>query len=108
MKVEIEVDVPDGWRAVAYREPRIGEWILTEGGPSQVTYELAFRYIILEKVEPKRESRWIAVGTEPSGWESRSACVAGTCRIEKVVIERRDYENGKLVAVTLEDEGEEA
>jgi hypothetical protein len=28
----VTVNVPDGWEAVAYREPTIGEWYLTSGG----------------------------------------------------------------------------
>lgn len=31
MKIEIEVDIPKGWKAVAYRVPNVGEWYLGEG-----------------------------------------------------------------------------
>jgi len=39
MKVEIEVDVPKGWKVVAYRAPLYGENILNEEGRAEKILE---------------------------------------------------------------------
>lgn len=118
-KVEIEVDVPDGWRAVAYRPVRAGEWYIStvSGFALQAGSEYHDPRLILEKVEPKRESRWRllpALHSSPS-YSYLYATIADAKRAvgcnhngEFLRMERLDYEDGKLVAVTLEPEGEEA
>ncbi len=106
-KVEIEVDVPDGWKPT-------GEFKFA------VPYEGAEPAIIgrllLEKVEPKRESRWLNVFCDnitDCPWvgtvfqtrdfsDSSARCTKST----RQGCIRIDYEDGKLVDVTLEPEGE--
>lgn len=109
MKVEIEVDVPDGWRVTGYRQVKAYDYFMCmPGSVSQWLSEVESddAYLILEKVDPKRESRWVGVACMPSGWDCRDGCVDAISKIGGIVLERRDYENGKLVAVTLEPEGE--
>lgn len=82
-KIEIEVDVPDGWEATGEYDP---------GLP---------RYLILRRKEPVRESRW--------GWSccSFSSYKEARATYPNIPIVREDLIDGKLVAVTLEPLGEE-
>lgn len=56
-KHEIEIpDLPDGWRAVAYREPKIGEHYLTEIGDVSISNfnNCGELNLIIEKIKPRR------------------------------------------------------
>lgn len=57
-KVEIEVDIPKGWKAVAYRVPNAGEWYLGEGEiPCQMELRncnLNEPWLVIEKEKPVR------------------------------------------------------
>lgn len=110
MKVEIEVDVPDGWRVVGYRQVKAYDYFMClPGSISQWLSEVESddAYLILEKVEPKRESRWANLYHHTSGMlcRSRDECT-NVLSGERVSLIRIDYEDGKPVAVTLEPEGE--
>ena len=55
MKAEIEVDIPKGWKAVAYRCPREGEYFLYQNGSVIRAKSAMFSfYIIVEKEKPVR------------------------------------------------------
>jgi len=116
-KVEIEVDpAPAGYRYTGeYRRVAPGEHYAYEG-ESHKCYGERGCYLILEKVEPKRESRWLNVfhdNATDCPWvgivfqtrNSSDSSARYTKSIRKGCI-RLDYEDGKLVAVTLEPEGE--
>ena len=110
-KFEIEVDVPDGWRIKCQGTRNDIRPVLT---PNSCTTQIVAN-IILEKVEPKRESRWRLLPTlhsspsysylYPTLADARRA-IGCNHNGEFLRMERLDYENGKLVAVTLEPEGE--
>lgn len=57
-KHEIEIpDLPDGWRAVAYRNANTGEFVIGSGGVEQVRGSITktiTRYLIVEKIKPRR------------------------------------------------------
>lgn len=54
MKHEIEIpDLPEGWRAVAYREPVEGEYYLMEGIHLHGTGRCE-EMLIVEKIPPRR------------------------------------------------------
>lgn len=81
-KIEIEVDVPDGWEATGEYDP---------GLP---------RYLILRRKEPVRESRWSpALFNYPTAKSCSNACFGAPAI-------RGEFVDGKLVAVTLEPLGE--
>jgi hypothetical protein len=107
-KVEIEVDpAPAGYRYTGeYRRVAPGEHYAYEG-ESHKCYGERGCYLILEKLEPKRESRWANLYQHRSGMlcRSRDECTDALSG-ERVSIIRIDYEDGKPVAVTLEPEGE--
>ena len=95
-KIEIEVDVPDGL------EPT-GEFVndLRPNGEPALLGRL-----ILRRVEPKRESRWVNMYRCDNHDEliihmSRERADACAATHRKTVL-RIDYENGKPVGVTLE------
>ena len=104
-KFEIEVDVPDGWRIKCQGTRNDIRPVLT---PNSCTTQIVAN-IILEKVEPKRESRWInAYGAESEGYASKERAERQAWGETRQGCIRLDYEDGKLVAVTLEPEGDEA
>lgn len=56
MKHEIEIpDLPKGWKAVAYRKAKKGEWNFMEyGDPFQASQDHGTSSIIVEKIQPRR------------------------------------------------------
>ena len=98
-KVEIEVDVPDGWRPTGDFEYAV---------PYEGAEPAIIGRLLLEKIEPKRESRWFCAVRElcDTGGFMSLASALKCIDEDRSCIERRDYEDGKLVAVTLEPEGE--
>lgn len=118
MKVEIEVDVPDGWKPTGeFRKARRGDRYLATKGLFAWTADVhsTEKYIILERIEPKRESRWRLLPTLHSSpsYSYLYPTLADAKRAigcnhngEYLRMERLDYEDGKLVAVTLDPEGE--
>jgi hypothetical protein len=118
MNLIIKVDpAPAGYRYTGeYRRVAPGEHYAYEG-ESHKCYGERGCYLILEKVEPKRESRWRLLPALHSSpvYSYLYATLADARRAigcnhngEFLRMERLDYEDGKLVAVTLEPEGEEA
>lgn len=107
-RIEIEADVPDGWVGVEYRRLRPDEsgWILKDG--QAVWWDGApcssFHFLILRRVEPKKESRWRRVPPP----ERDNMCHIYKCRDDAIsvsrerFIERIDYENDIPVSVALE------
>jgi hypothetical protein len=106
MKVEIEVDVPDGWELTGeFHRAFKGNGYLSTCGALIWTSDMpsSERYIILRKVEPVRESRWRRIPDKDSLagcclWSEKSMAI----RFTGESVERIDYENGKPVSVTLE------
>lgn len=108
MNLIIEVDpAPVGYRYTGdFRRVAVGEHYAYEGEAHKSCGESGC-YLILEKVEPKRESRWInAYGAESEGYASKERAEKQAWRETRKGCLRLDYEDGKLVAVTLEPEGE--
>ncbi len=101
-RIEIEVDVPSGFEAVAYRKPSAGEWYEYGGVAHQSCIEFARdSHLILRRVEPKRESRWVSahlLDTVQVGVWSGSP----TEHLSGHPFVRVDFEDGKAVSVALE------
>lgn len=97
-KIEIEVDVPEGFQAVAYRPYGIGEWYLHQSGPKIGDCNAIYPWLILRKVEPVRESRWYPASLE-WGYVSLTAVRSAYPTGPYV---RIAFENGVPVYVTLE------
>jgi hypothetical protein len=109
-KIEIEVDVPEGFEAIAFRRPLEGEWYEFQCRAHQAAYDFRHdSHIILRKVEPVKESRWVNVYKPPThgclgAWyvtstrEKADDIASG----ERLNVVRIDYENGVPVHVTLE------
>lgn len=54
-KHNIEIpDLPDGWRAVAYRSPYAGDYYLRSGEIVQALRDIDDGYLIVEKIQPRR------------------------------------------------------
>jgi hypothetical protein len=111
MNLIIKVDpAPAGYRYTGeYRRVAPGEHYAYEG-ESHKCYGERGCYLILEKVEPKRESRWAKCLHRSPVYSTRHMAMRGSngCGSHRTGCIRLDYEDGKLVAVTLEPEGEEA
>lgn len=56
MKHEIDVpDLPEGWRAVAYRRPIMNvDYILLNGDVMLCDFNGVVEYLIIEKIKPRR------------------------------------------------------
>lgn len=73
-KIEIEVDVPEGFEATGeHREPKDGDWYLLSDGRARLatwdyTHFKEGKYLILRRVEPKKESRWALLHKSPGYW----------------------------------------
>jgi len=100
----IEVDeslIPAGFRATGFGKPRAGQWYEHCGAAHQAFNDFRTdKHLLLEKIEPVRESRWALVYRETS-YETLEKSNVGSGSHRQGVI-RLDYENNKLVAVTLE------
>jgi len=104
----IEVDeslIPAGFRATGFGKPRAGQWYEHCGAAHQAFNDFRTdKHLLLEKIEPVRESRWANIYAYNAGLlcESRETAdeTRTSGRFQGVI--RLDYENNKLVAVTLE------
>lgn len=91
-KQTIEVEVPSGWEAVAYRRPARGEWILgiADGQPCKCVMEnygddrvivrKAWRWpdwITAPWIAMGRNGNWFAFPVEPSRENYRDGCWSG-------------------------------
>lgn len=103
-KIEVEVDIPSGFEATGkYRKPTAGEWYLYAGRADLATYTIGYPYLILRRVEPKRESRWRRVPEINDYVPSHLYCTKEDAGINcNFTVERIDYENGVPVSATLE------
>ena len=55
MKHEIEIpDLPEGWEAVAYRQPNAGEYYLGSGGVKLCEFDFDTVWLIVRKKQPRR------------------------------------------------------
>lgn len=116
-KIEIEVDVPEGWELTGeFRPCKAGskEWGLFQGEACDwrsPNYDSEPR-LILRKVELVRESQWRNVypihkpNEVPAFHLSRLSAVAAQVGLPGIRVERIDYENGVPVSVTLEPKEE--
>lgn len=111
----ITANIPDGWEPTGeYRCPRKGEWYLYFPHTALEARDtfIVERYVILRKIEPVRESRWINAYrcdyTNEGASRHRSRVVAKAAQGGiRVPLIRIDYENGVPVHVALEPaEGE--
>jgi len=113
MRLEIEVpDPPAGWEYTGeFRQVHKGEhyvswcgiaheWEMTASSPAYV--------LILRRKEPVRESRWVNVyaSTLAFFYDSKEMANRYGDSIYRHGVIRLDYENNKLVSVTLEPLGE--
>lgn len=106
-KIEIEVDVPDGWEAVAeYRCPHKKEPHLTASGVVVAPYAYSEAMAIpLRRVEPVKESRWLNIHNKDAIGHPRSE----RCKCDfhehpdgRAGLIRLDFEDDELVSVALE------
>lgn len=75
-KQAIEIEVPDGWRAVEYRAPKVGEYYLSgvSDNISTATIGFASKHIILERdlsfepIEVRLKPGWIAKNPDGEVW----------------------------------------
>lgn len=112
-KQTIEVDeslVPAGFRAAGFGKPRAGQWYEHCGVAHQAFNDFSTdKHLLLEKVEPVRESLYASVyhyaicGIS----ETRTGCDAAAVLDHRQGVIRLDYEDNKLVAVSLQPLGEE-
>lgn len=105
-KVEIEVDVPVGFEAVEYRACSEGDWYLGHGGAFRSSGNTSAPWLILRKVEPKRETRWLNLyaptsTATPIFQESIERC-EHWATVHRAGILRVDFENDIPVSVSLE------
>lgn len=113
-KIEIEADVPDGWVAVAYRPPLKGELYLDHRGRIETAaYDFVMPWLILRRVEPKKESRWALLHKSPGYWvlgsffEDRMYPASEATGPHRRLL-RFDLEDDCIVSVALESvEGKE-
>lgn len=76
-KHEIEIpDLPEGWRAVAYRTPQRNEYYLADEGVIQAAFNHLKQWLIVEKIKPRR------IVLEKTG-EVRRALPGEWCENEK-------------------------
>ena len=55
MKYEIEIEgLPEGWRPVAHRLPKIGDHVLYQGTIHHLDGDGIFERLVLEKIQPRR------------------------------------------------------
>ena len=55
MKHEIEIpDLPEGWEAVAYRQPKAGEYYIYSGGIKLAHADFNNLWLIIRKKQPRR------------------------------------------------------
>jgi hypothetical protein len=115
-RVEIEVDVPDGFEFTGeYRCITGGEWGLHAYEPKAFRCEFSepstTRFLILRKVEPVRESKYAPLYFHSKGsfWvgeivSSREHAIASamSCSSELVTILRLEFENARPVSATVE------
>ena len=101
-RIEIEVDVPEGFGATGeFRPPQRGEWFIAINGQlMEATESYVDPRIILRRVEPKRESRWVNVYGPTCDHATKEAAAQVPSRVGCV---RLNYENDKLVSVSLEE-----
>lgn len=111
-KQTIEIEAPDGWELTGeYRRAMFHEHILhlCPLRASQVGQPMGSEseFLILRKIEPKRESRWMNIysvdSMTGSVFSNRSDCDKYASHTRKAVV-RIDYENGEPVSVALEQE----
>lgn len=109
-EITITVDLPDGWEATGeFRNPAEGEAFISSSGelvPFSNTGFSCSPRLILRRVEPKKESRWINIYSPTNadiGLPRESIAECNHARANTVVgTIRVDYENDTPVSVTLE------
>lgn len=108
MKQQIEIEVPEHYDLTGeFRRVHTKDTYLAKGRAYVWTSDVLsdHEYPILRRREPVRESRWMPVDMEPNGYDDRDCAMSHVpdgCRME-----RRDYEDGKLVSVVLEEVSDE-
>lgn len=108
-RVEIEVDVPEGYEAIAFRAPLPGEkWLSPRGHvlwDTPLTQPRINARLILRKIEPARESRWenlYPLGSCRGMRHIERSLADETATAGRCAIIRIDYENNVPVNVALE------
>lgn len=101
-KIEMEIDVPDGMEIKCQGTRNDLRPVIT---PTECTSQVVCN-VILRRKEPVRESRWANHYLKWDGYKSREDADAVACDARTGVV-RLDYEDNKLVAVTLEPVSEE-
>lgn len=100
-KIEIKVDVPDDMEIKCQGSRNDLRPVIT---PTECTSQIVCN-VILRRREPVRESRWRRCPEK----DSSEGCCLWSKREDAIQVyshhrlERLDYENGKLVRVTLEE-----
>lgn len=101
----IEVDeslIPAGFRATGFGKPRAGQWYEHCGAAHQAFDDFRTdKHLLLEKIEPVRESRWLNDYGQIEGYESRELADKFSLQ-DRVGVVRRDFIDGNIVSVTLE------
>ena len=100
----IEVDeslIPAGFRATGFGKPRAGQWYEHCGAAHQAFNDFRTdKHLLLEKIEPVRESRWGVAGTA-FGYSDRSEAVDALSKRLPYLV-RIDYEDGHPFSATIE------
>jgi len=53
-KQTIEVELPEGWKAITYRVPVKGEYVINSGQIKQAPIGMIGCWLIVEKIQPRR------------------------------------------------------
>ena len=98
-KIEIEVDVPDDMEIKCQGSRNDLRPVIT---PTECTKQIVCN-VLLRRREPVRESRWVNAYGRDVGNCSRYDAEASANHLTRQGVIRLDYEDGKLVHVTLEE-----
>ncbi len=108
MKYELEIPdgaIPGGWEATGFHKPKKGEWYVDGKDVRMASFDFHTNScLILRRKEPARESMWVNAYRYclSSSYESRESVERVADPMTRQGVIRLDYEDNKLVAVTLE------
>lgn len=110
-RIEIEVDVPEGFEATGeWKAPVKGQWFLDTAAEPVHAIKANADYtccrLILRKVEPKRETRWLNLygphNTATAILQKTRAISDKWATVERTGVARVEFEDDRVVGLHLE------